>query len=163
MTYVYYTGTVLATFFVWALIHEMSHVVAYKYTVGLYSYKVILYPHVYNNRFYFASMSGRAKRQPSASQQFIISMAPRVPDYIAILAIAFLCTFTEPELWSRLLVVFLAGSIIDLFVGSMGIDKGSDLQVAAGAVPKMSIWGWRLLQGFIIICAIANITNFFIR
>lgn len=162
MIYVYYTLTAIVTFFAWALIHEMSHVIALKKTVGLQSYKLFLYPHMHNKRFYWARIRYMPTYQPSSKQQFIISMAPRVPDYVGVLLLSLIAWFVAPALWSELLVLFLAGSLVDLFVGSLGISKSSDLQVASRAVgSKFSVWNWRVAQAFLLTFTTANVVHFF--
>ena len=163
MTYVYYSITAIVTYFAWTWIHEMSHVVVLKKTVGLHDYKLFLYPHMYFKRFYWARVRYMPKCKPSGKQQFLISMAPRAADYVGIIILSIIVMCTEPALWSKLLVIFCFGSVVDLFAGSLGIREKSDIRVAIRAAPAMSIWTWRISQSFIVVLTTTPVVQFFME
>ena len=131
MIYVYYTLAALGTFFVWAFIHEISHVIAYKRTVGLYGYELFLYPHIYDNHFYFARVTCCLKRRPSNAEQVIISMAPRLPDAVSAIFLLLVMLSVPRAFYVDFLIIFLLGGVVDLFVGCLGIGSRSDLRVAS--------------------------------
>lgn len=134
----------VASFFLWSYIHELSHVIAAKKTVGLEWYKMKLYPHRgKGGDWNWASVTYMPKREPTPKEQAIISLAPRVPGLIAVL----LCPFflLLPYGWlAGIWVLLWGGGVVDLLNGSFANSEQSDIRKAAREL-KMKVWKLRLL------------------
>ena len=138
----------------WMWIHEISHIRMADKLIGVTDVEMKLYPHMYGGSFWWAFVFYRLQRAPRKQEQFLISLAPRIPDLIAcaLAPLAFLFGIYP-------LGILLAGGIIDLFVGSLGRSPLSDLQKAA-STGYMSEWELRgpglvLACCFTILCIIA--------
>ena len=115
-------------FLAWAAIHELSHYLVARKYLNIISVDFFLYPHKSKSLgFVWARVKWLADRIPTNYELANISVAPRIPNLIA--AIMFTLWSLMPTnilmlLWSG----FWIGGLIDLFVGSLGINKQSDLQ-----------------------------------
>jgi len=167
MTYVYYIVTTITTFFAWAYIHEMAHVVAYKRTVGLSSYKLFLWPHIYDNHFYFARVMSTISRQPTNSEQVKISLAPRYPDTVAVGALVLVSVLMPYSMLTSIIVIFLFGGALDMFVGCLGTSSKSDLKIALWPLPPnlrlVVLWLYRYLGLFVFVGGSAAGVYFFTK
>lgn len=124
--------SVVAAYFLWCYIHEMSHVLMVKKLVGIQWYKIRLLPDFKSGSIRFASCQYLPVRERTDDEIAAISMAPRIPDLIA----AFLLPFGALFLGGLLLqfwIIFLGAGVVDLIWGSIGYSPSSDLRTAAAA------------------------------
>ena len=139
MEYVYYSLAGIATFFAWATIHELSHLLLVKRAVGVTWFKIIPYPHIVQGQFYFARVVYLPKETPSDEQLIKIHLAPRLPDVVACFILGLTQTllshyytwFSEHKIILIIWLIFWFGGVVDLFVGSLGIRRNSDLRRAS--------------------------------
>jgi len=115
----------IVTLFLWNFIHEMSHVLMAKIVGDVKTWTIKPYPHMHRGSFRFAGAYWMWKRLPEDKDRGWVYLAPRLPDLLAILAIP--ATFLLTGLAKFILLIVLAGGIIDLFVGSLGISDKTDL------------------------------------
>lgn len=146
----------------WIVIHEMSHILAAKQIAPVKDIKLWLYPHRdEEGKFYFARVRWSWDPWPVISD-FVLAMvylAPRIPDLFATLMFPYGFLFSNP--WCYVWYIFWAGGLIDLFVGSLGIRKYSDLQIASKFL-KLNPWIFRTV-GFtlVLISAIIGLVRYF--
>lgn len=140
-------------YFVWTIIHELSHIYMAHKTIGINHWELDLIPKIdiKNFQFIFAYCFYTSKRQGTWKEKTFIYIAPRFPDFLGILALPFTCYIPEPYFWFA--IIFCGGAIVDLFVGSLGISKKSDLRKAANEM-RISPWWWRIFGFCIIICSL---------
>lgn len=143
MIYLLYASMVIATFFAWAYIHEKAHIVAANETVGVVSSQMKLYPHFYKGDFRWASVMYYMKRMPTDKEQAIISLAPRIPDLVALFLLPFGFLLSGLDVLQVMWFIFFGGGAVDLLWGSIGYSKYSDLMKAADAL-KISPWRLRI-------------------
>ena len=124
-----------AAFLLWGLIHELSHFVGARLTVGASEPRLWLWPHFHEGKFYWTRIQYRVPRIPTPPETRIVLMAPRLPDLLAAGALPLMPLVGAP-LWAWAL---LAGGVVDLAVGSMGIGEHTDLRRAAryGMLPLL--------------------------
>lgn len=126
MNTVLFIVSLILVFPFWAAIHELSHILFAKLNFGNISpWKIILWPHKHEGRFYWARCSYMAPVNAPLHTLGSISEAPRVADFFIGLAFVML-GIAFP--WA---LVFVAGAIIDIFVGTLGISPTSDLKCQA--------------------------------
>lgn len=137
----------VSSFFTWAYIHEKSHILMAKYLVGLEWYKIKVYPHIDKVAgFRWAACRYLPKRNPTPTEDALISLAPRLPGIVAC-ALAPLFVFfasfgiTPALIW----LIFWGSGVVDLINGSMGISQCSDLKKAVANL-KISPWLLRPLM-----------------
>ena len=124
----------IPAFFLWVVIHEMSHYIAYKLTTGVISAKFKLYPHIKEGegpwwkRFRWAAIRVEIPRDETISERFLISFAPRL-----LAMIAFPITALVIGIPGVVIATLVGAGLVDLLVGSLGISPNSDLQKAAAA------------------------------
>ena len=119
----------IATFFSWTIIHELCHLAALRLVKApLVRYKIVPYPHKYDGKFYWGRITYMLEEPLDKKQQVWVSYAPRVADYVGIWFLVIFTCFTSFNFTNFLIVVFLFGSVVDLFVGSLGISPSSDLK-----------------------------------
>lgn len=141
---VIYALTALAAFFVWAAIHELSHLFAVKQYRKDVQSSIKLYPHRSDGRIVFAEALWNCTPDLTAKEFAVVSFAPRITDILGVLATVIVCHVTGA--FGHVLTVLLGGSIVDLMVGSTGISEESDMrQYAAGW--SVSPWVFRI-SGF---------------
>jgi len=135
----------IASYFAWSYIHEMSHILAAKKTVGITKYELKIFPHVDPVAGWrWAACRYWMKRQPTDKEEAQISLAPRIPDSLAVIMFIFTGFMTG---WPALLWgVFWGAGLVDLIVGSLGISQHSDLQRGANKL-KWNPWALRI-SGF---------------
>jgi hypothetical protein len=140
MIWVLYGVVSIIATFSWLVIHEMSHVLMAMHVADVTEWKITPYPNRdEDGNWRFASSWYRFKEMPSAMRLAAISLAPRIPNLLAIAMLP--ATFFITGVWQILLLIFLEAGVIDLVVGSMGITKNSDLCVASR---HMGLWHWEL-------------------
>jgi hypothetical protein len=137
-------------FFVWSAVHELSHYVAARCLRRLSSASFKLYPHMQDGHFVFASVSwtyDSYDQTLSPAEDALVSIAPRVPDLLAVVLAPMACLMPEPWIAAAWAVVVGAG-LVDLAFGSIGTTSASDLQrfVRGGGhdVWVVRIVGWFL-------------------
>ena len=123
----------IASYFGWSYIHEMAHIIAAKKTVGLAKYELKIFPHIDPTAgFRWAACKYWYEQKPTAGNQALISLAPRIPDALAVIMFALTGLMSG---WLALVwgIVWGAG-IVDLIVGSIGYSQFSDLRKAAVSI-----------------------------
>ncbi|MHA2426416.1 MAG: hypothetical protein ACXADB_00050 [Candidatus Hermodarchaeia archaeon] len=146
MLYVIYCLAAILTLFLWNVIHEMSHVLAAKIFGNVKEWSIKPYPHKHNGKFRFAgaywTWDGDS---PANGVRGCIDLAPRIMNVVAIELLIVALFISGPA--QILLLIFCAGGIIDLFVGSIGYSDNSDLQKAA---KRLEIHPWKIrIAGFL--------------
>jgi len=125
-------------FFAWTIIHELSHVAAAKLGPGVEWWKIKPYPHKNEYLgFVWASCRYRFSNTPTAKQEGWINFAPRLPDFLA--AVLFPLGALMPWPFALFWCIFFGAGLIDMFTGSLGISKKSDLQ---RMITNMRESGW---------------------
>jgi hypothetical protein len=137
----------VGSFFTWCYIHEKAHVLMVKYLVGLQWAEIKPYPHVDKVAgFRWAGCRYLPERNPTPTENALISLAPRLPGIVAC-AMAPLAVFLS--MWAliptMLWIIFWGAGIVDLINGSLGISQYSDLKKAAAGF-KISPWLLRPLM-----------------
>lgn len=141
-----------ALFFVWAAIHEFSHLLMAKALVGSRLISLKLWPHWFKGTFYFASIRHDFERSPTAEQEAAIHLAPRIPGVAAAAALPFTAFLPSPWIWFVGLAV--GAALIDIAVGSIGWSDRSDAKRAAAAL-RFSVW-WVRIIGWLIVLTSAG-------
>jgi len=121
----------VVVWFLWTLLHEAAHALAAKLLMKAQDFKFNLYPHINEQKkFLFASVSwitpGTTRTD---TKEALVLLAPRVMSLVAVIAFPFLLLFSMPlaMFWA----ILWGAGLVDLFVGSLGISKASDLRRAA--------------------------------
>ena len=114
----------ILTYFVWAYIHEYSHLLVARKLVGVKSYEMKLYPHKSETLgFVFASVSYVFKKQRiSLEERARISFAPRIADSVAIIVFPF--TSDLDLFW----IILVGGGLVDTIRGSFIFSPTSDIK-----------------------------------
>jgi hypothetical protein len=114
----------ILTYFVWAYIHEYSHLLVAKHLIGVKSYTMRIYPHKHPKLgFVFASVSYEYETNLiSLDQRAWVSFAPRVPDTIALIIFPF--THDLDLFW----VILVGGGLVDMIRGSFVFSPTSDIK-----------------------------------
>jgi len=116
--------------FLWTVFHEASHAVAAKALLKARDFQFKLYPHMSrDNGFFFASASWTVlSTSRTDKKEAMVLLAPRVMNLVAVIAFPFLLLFSGPVAvaWA----IFWGAGLVDLFVGSLGISKASDIRRA---------------------------------
>lgn len=161
MIFLYYISLFIISYFLWALIHEMSHVMAAMRTVGVSWYSLRVYPHFGFGRFNWASCIYFVKKDPSRREQALISLAPRIMGTVAATLFplsGILINSYGVDMITAIPLIFLVSGILDVIVGSLGISDSSDLVIAASAL-QISPWKIRV-AGFLL--AFLSLTSFYL-
>lgn len=135
-------GLALVAFFLWATIHELSHLVAAKLFVDAELTCLKVWPHVHNGVFYWASIRYHRNREATRTEETLINLAPRVPGAAA--AVAFPFTALLPSPWCWFVGVLVGAALVDIAVGSIGYNVGSDARRAAAEM-RISVWWVRII------------------
>lgn len=123
-----YILVVIFSYFFHAHLHEYLHLLATKITVGVDKYKIKVYPHIDSKLgFVWASVWTARAREANNFENGIIYFSPRFANILFAVIIALMC-LQEFEL-SIYWKIFIASSMVDLFVGSLGVSEKSDLQM----------------------------------
>lgn len=157
--------TILCTlpvgYFLWTLIHEFSHLLMARSFAEFQEWSIKPYPHFVeiNGKkvFRFASFHCILKLGEyfTKNEKSTISLAPRIMDIIAAIALPF-ATFFSGIVLGAWLVLWGCG-LLDLFVGSLGISEESDLKKAAKNL-DISPWWFRIVgMGTMLISVVLTI------
>ena len=151
--------------FLWTVLHEVSHVAMARAFRKLERVKFWLWPHFdENNNFYFARVKfwwregGPLNKWEMAAMKF----APRIMNLVAAICFPFLASFGLPGMlfWG----LFWGAGLVDFIVGSLGIRPQSDLRTGAEAL-GVNPMVFRVVGFFIILVSImwgvGNIIAFF--
>lgn len=132
----------VASYFAWTAIHEYSHLLMAKRTVGVTKYEMKLYPHKGpGGGIRWGSVRYWMEREATPDEDYQISIAPRYADMLACAMFPLTVCFAGPVAW--VWAVFWGAGLVDLINGSLGISEHSDLKKAA-KVKGISPW---LLRG----------------
>lgn len=145
--------TILCTlpfgYFIWTMIHELSHLWMVKRFVRLESWSIKPYPHYRDvgdgkKQFSFAAVYWRLEPDQfmTNKQLATISLAPRIGDIIAVIALPFAVLFSSGVLFWIWISFWFCG-LVDLFIGSLGIRDNSDLRRASNYL-KINPWLLRI-------------------
>jgi len=155
-----------AAFFLWTLIHELSHYIMAKMLVDANLIEIKPYPHVHPKYgFYFGAIWFDFKTKPTNNQYAAIMFAPRLLNLLAVVALPFAFTFTNYWYFTIWTILWGAG-VIDLINGSIGRLETSDLKRGAEYL-KESPWIFRVM-GFVIaittimMWGILSVSNFIV-
>ncbi|MHA1665942.1 MAG: hypothetical protein ACTSW7_01040 [Candidatus Thorarchaeota archaeon] len=136
----------------------MSHVYMAHKLIGITYWEINLIPKLPQEansfRIQFASCFYTPGKLPTKKQQAAISIAPRIPDILGAIALPFTCYTSEP--FSYFLMIFFGSALIDLFVGSLGMSKKSDLRKASNKL-GLSPWWLRIFGFLTILCSIGHL------
>ena len=125
-------GSTLMVWPLWTLIHEISHILVANEIAPVKDIKFWLYPHIdEEGKFYFARVRWSWNPWPIVSD-FTLAMvylAPRIPDLFATLMFPYGILFSSP--WKYIWYILWGGGLVDMFIGSLGIRKHSDLQISS--------------------------------
>lgn len=135
-------------FFLWAAIHELSHLAAIAATYGTHDWYIIPWPHRHEGYWYFARYHAVPETHPRLVDVGIVAIAPRIPGLIALAAFP----FTAPHPW---LAVLVGCGLVDFAVGSIGRSPSSDLCRAAYGF-GLNRWLFRL-AGWALVCISAGL------
>jgi len=123
---------VVAAFFLWASLHELSHYIAIKRYRSNAKGEFFLYPHRHEGRFLWARVSWEFEGvELSPTELAWVSFAPRWPDLVGVIGTTVLALALGWSWWALWLVILLGGSFFDLLIGSLGVNAESDLQRAS--------------------------------
>lgn len=137
----------LVGYFLWTVIHELSHYFMAKVLIGakLTSFKP--WPHMEEPMgFTWGSVRMVWKNGPTSQQDAMIWLAPRIPDFIAAVALPFMTLLPlHYPFWVASMVC--ACGLVDFGNGSIGWGLWSDSKRAAISL-DISVWWFRLF-GFL--------------
>lgn len=158
MTIAVLIPSVVISFFLWAVIHEASHTLVVRILRRNAIVRLYPYPHRKGDRFYFArawwSFEGPAL---TPSERAMIYAAPRIPDVIGSVGAVVLVQLSSPTPWTLSALILVGGSVVDLFVGSIGWHERSDLRRVSQA-GVASAWSMRVLGMLAVILTIIMCT-----
>ena len=121
-----YIFVIIFSYFFYEYIHEYMHLFITKSTVGVDKYRIKVYPHIDSKLgFVWASVWTVRSSVATKFQNGMIYFAPRFANIFFIILIICLQKFELSIYWK----IFLASSMIDLFVGSLGVSERSDLRM----------------------------------
>lgn len=133
----------LTSFFLWGILHELSHVLVAKYLNGAADIKIVPYPHKKDGRFYWMRASYILNHELNVGwRKAARHLSPWVPRILGMIALQFTGMY-----WP--LVILVGGVLADTWTGSVGLGEYSDLLRAASTI-KISPW-WIRLFGFTLI------------
>ena len=138
-----YIVAALVMWFLWLVTHEMSHIMAAFLVGDVKDWSIKPYPNrAADGHWRFASASWTWEGEaPSQKKQGFVSLAPRIPNLLAIALIPVTLLLTGiPQM---LLLIFCLEGVIGLIVGSIGKTPNSDLQKGARRL-DISPWAIRL-------------------
>lgn len=120
----------IIVWFLWTLLHEMSHAVFAKILLKAKDFKFKLFPHINENKkFLFASVSWIPLEETRTdTKEAIVLLAPRLMNLVAAIAFPFLLLFPMP--FAMAWAILWGAGLVDLFVGSLGISSESDIRRA---------------------------------
>lgn len=135
--------TALLSWPLWTILHELSHIVAASFYSTLSEVKWYLYPHKdEEGNFFFARVQWSwAEPALSPIQWASIHSAPRLMNFVAALLVPL--SFLFPEPWCYIWLVLWGASLVDLFVGSLGISEFTDLRRTCDVL-NISPWTLRV-------------------
>lgn len=141
MIWVFYILAIIGTIMAWNFLHEISHIIMAKLLVGAKNVEIHPYPHFSDESFYWSRSKWSYEESPTIYQKAAIYMAPRIIDilFIALMVITCLSHSSFAIFW----LIFCAGGVVDLFVGSLGIGENTDL-IKTSKILNISPWWFRV-------------------
>lgn len=145
MMWVFYILAVIGTMMAWNFLHEASHILMTKLVVGAKNVEIHPYLHFSDGSFYWSRSKWSYEKSPTVHQRTAIYMAPRIVDilFITLMAITCLSHSNFAIFW----LIFCAGGLVDLLVGSLGIGKNTDL-IKTSEILSINPW-WIRVFGLI--------------
>jgi hypothetical protein len=141
----------LPTFYLWAYIHEFSHLWMAKRLVGATETKISIHMppmRLEDGSWRWARYQWKPDREVKPLERAAISLAPRIPNIVGVVAFPFFGLFNE---WvAAFWFLLMGGGAVDFIVGSLGISERSDLKRAVKAL-DVSIWPFRFGAAVLII------------
>lgn len=140
--------TVVPSYFLWTILHEVSHFLMYASFRKILRSSFKLYPHVVPGKgFVWASVEVEYKGVLNSTEEIAVSLAPRILGFLALCLLPLASLF--PFVWLQVgWVVFWGAGLVDFVVGSIGSSEESDLKKASkelGWNPwVLRILGWSL-------------------
>lgn len=143
-----------AVWFIWTVLHEISHVAMARAFRKLVEVKYWLWPHKdENGNFYFARVRFWWEEGGPLTKWEIVAMklAPRILNLVAAICFPLLTVFGWPGMlfWG----LFWVAGLVDFFVGSLGMRPQSDLRQAAKEL-EIDPTVFRVLGMFIILVSL---------
>jgi len=144
----------IPTHFIWTVIHELSHLLIAKKTVGVDKYKFRPYPHKNNGHWVFGSVLYWPSRDMTERDVFDISIAPMYPAIVACFIAPLWALF--PGFWGVLVWMFAAGGIMNVIRFATSRHKDSDVACVIDAC-RWPGWLVRALAFLPAICGILGL------
>ena len=146
--HLWFLPLVVPLFFLWVVVHEVSHWALAKLLIGIESVRFKFYPNRGSSgKLRAASVRFKLSRPARPWERAVYSLAPRGPDLIACVALPFGWILGSP--WAVIWSLAWGAGLVDLWTGSVGIGERSDLRHAADAV-GWNYWSLRV-PGFLCI------------
>lgn len=140
-------GLALPAYFLWSVLHELSHIYAAKRLVGVTNWRIRPWPQVRDGTLLWGSAEYVLSRAASPREEAGILLAPRGLDLVG--AIGFIMTPMFQGPWFSVWGVLFGAGLLDLALGSLGISDISDLKRSSRAL-GWSPWYLRV-AGFSVI------------
>lgn len=114
----------------WIIVHEYSHVLMAKFTVGVQSYHIDWWPKIERKRILFALAVWLPYREATRGEQALIYNAPRYSDVIGMFFFLFSTFFCHNWFLFFPVAIISGGSIIDALTGISAFSESSDIKKA---------------------------------
>ena len=120
------------TYFVWAILHECSHLIAAHAIIGITKViKFIVWPWKVDGVLRFGWVQYQLKRKSTKMEMAQVAKSPTIMHDLLFPAIVLTTVFMDhTSTVYRFLTVALCGGLVDSFVWNLGIRKGTDIQKA---------------------------------
>jgi hypothetical protein len=125
-----------------------------KILVGVKKYRIWLWPHVADGRFYFGRVLFLPKKEITTRQEIYILLAPRILGLVALILFPLIFLYVP-----TIVTLFLFGGMLDWLYGFLGGSTKSDVDRTADLM-KIDV-GWLRFFGFFLF--FLSITIFFLR
>jgi hypothetical protein len=134
-------GLALPAYFLWSLLHELSHVAGAKLVVGVMRWDIRPWPQFQEGRLVWGYATYTLSRTPLQKEEAMILLAPRAADLVGVVGFGLTPLFAG--VWLAVWGVLFGAGLVDLVVGSLGVSPASDLRRASEAL-GWSPWRLRL-------------------
>lgn len=144
-----------ATFVLWAVLHEGAHLLGARMAAPISAWSMRLWPlRAEDGSWRWAESQWTWSEIPRLEIIGWVMLAPRLTGSLAGLMLPGAATL--PENWMVVAwTVVWGGGVVDLAVGSMGIDRNSDLRRAAIAL-SLSPWFMRIGGWLLVVISVAG-------
>lgn len=153
---------VLVSYFLWTVIHELSHLAVAKMLRHVTWFKIRPYPNRMGDTWFFASVTWKHDGDELTPAEIAaISSAPMILDIVGgFITMVVAAAVTGPAL--PLALVLAGGCLIDMFVNSLGLSEKSDLQKTARGW-GVSPWWIRVAGGGFVLLTLASVLCYVLR